>query len=162
MKRFVTALAAILLLGAAGEARANAAFFERNSSSATLSGFPIGPTPTALWSFYNLPKGKRKRVVEVEVVLTDESNNADALTVHTVLNGVPMEPGASNRVATTACDNTKPHCKVSGIFWADLDALETASPGTFIGKPLFLEIIGNTGSTSGTVELTVRTRAMKK
>ncbi len=47
-------------------------------------------------------------------------------------------------LAQNVCDpNSSEYCTVIGSFWFDIDALEAANPGQFIGQPLDVSFDGH-------------------
>jgi hypothetical protein len=104
-----------------------------------------------------IAKGKRKRVLTVHAMITNgpyanpQLPVPVALSLNPLVNGVPMEPTTENTQGAVAdCGAfTEPRvtCTLTGTWWLDLDAAELAHVGTFIGKPLTIELTG--GSLAG-------------
>lgn len=84
-----------------------------------------------------LNKGQAHTIVRVQADIT-----VDMLTP---MNRVMLEPqlngayytGAPLGITGSVCDSNKStYCATSASFWWDIDAMEAAHPGEFVGKPL--------------------------
>jgi hypothetical protein len=110
-----------------------------------------------------LVKGKKNRILEADVQLTDTLEIADALAVYVSVNGVHMMPGQNNIPVMTTCNSAYENCTISSNFWADLDELELANPGMFKNQPLVFAIYGiDGGGATANNSLSVRVRMVKK
>ena len=107
-----------------------------------------------------IQKGKKKRVLEVDLMATDGTGANPAVGVLPTVNGVAMEPNGSF-FAVADC-NAGYICTVSSHWWIDLDAAETANPGMFINQPL--NIVGNviSNASTSTADVSLRARMQKK
>lgn len=161
MRGFVRSIVVAGVLAVATGAQADSSVSGKFSAHSTASAVAIGPTSSPLGQA-TIVKGKKKRAVEVEVVLTDRSANADALMALARINGVEIEPGLASRPTVPQCNNTLGNCTLGAIFWGDIDALEAANPGQFVNQPLVITVEGNTGSTTGVAALTIRSQLVKK
>lgn len=97
-----------------------------------------------------LLKGSARTVVRVDATVTlNRSGGPASLYVWAILNGTDPEPGYDGH--GTACADTHPYCTMSMSVWFDIDALEAAHPGMFVGKPLNVMVGGGalTGSVGG-------------
>lgn len=157
--RSTIAIATIaLLLATSGAARADATSSGKFTAHSTNSSVPIGTTDAAIGSV-TIPLGKRKHQLQVEVVIS-ANIFADSLATHVDVNGVALQP--SGNVGRTKCNNNYINCTASGTFWADLDELEAAAPGTFIKQPLVITAWGSTLTGSGNAKVTIRSRILRK
>jgi hypothetical protein len=96
-----------------------------------------------------LLKGVRKTVLRVEATITMlvSDPNITRLTIAAALNNL----GPALGEAQTLCDSNKAQfCTATGSFWFDVDALEAAHPGLFLGQPLNIQIVGTPGGASAT------------
>jgi hypothetical protein len=100
-----------------------------------------------------IAKGKKKRVLTVQAMMTNGASAPSVLPIvlslQPLANGVAMEPtsGGGAQGAVVDCGFSTPPtaaCTVTGHWWLDLDAAELAHPGTFIGKPLEITLTGGT------------------
>jgi hypothetical protein len=135
--------------------------------ASTTAAVIFGSPATVLTA--TIEKGKKKRVVEVEVASTVTASppGAGALIVTATVNGLPiLEPtNAGSTVSTgAACLNPPTGCSVTAQYWLDLDAVEAAHPGVFVKQPLNIAVqAGWTGrggppdhAVSGVVSLRAR------
>ncbi len=104
---------------------------------------PIGGT---------LAKGIAKAVVRVEasanVFLIGK--NFGELSLGASVNGVTdSDPNGEIAFFRTSCAPDGFLCSVTGTFWFDLDALEAAYPGTFLGQPLVISVGGGSPYDTG-------------
>lgn len=125
----------------------------RHVSTAPSIILPAGSAVLLTTPGATLAKGKKKRVIVVEATMTSGIPGPlpMVLTMSATLNGVAMEPTGNPVGIITECGGTglSPWlggpffgCTLSGTFWLDLDQAETASPGTFIGMPLTVALLG--------------------
>lgn len=163
MKSIVTgALSAALLLHTVNLAAAdviatpgkNAAYVSDSSVALTTAGYTSVASVT-------LNKGKKKRVVEVDVVLEDKNFQASSVSGYATINGLQMEPDLAD-VPVTPCNTAFINCTLSVQFWADIDALEAANPGVFVGQPLVIDVLGKTTGVNVNGMASVRARLVKK
>ncbi len=159
-------LFAAAVLASATMARADALAVGKNVAYTTVTGLPITSSSFAALTSVELPKGAKKRIVEVDVTLNETSNTATGLFMDLTINGYQIEPLASGSdfQGNEACNTSANRCTAHGLFWADLDALETAHPGVFVGQPLTIAARGARLAPSGTVTVTtsIRARMLKK
>ena len=109
-----------------------------------------------------IQKGKKKRVLELDLTLIDTGNSAGFIGVGPVINGLPlvMEPTATH-LQLADCPGSTNRCTATGLFWLDLDAAEAAHPGVFINQPLVVELWGF-GDVAFTGMASLRARLQKK
>ena len=134
----------------------------KNSAFESMTGVPlVGLAPPLLTA--TLLKGKKKTVVKVEAMYTDGPYDPSPTTTRVLglavdVNGVLMEPttgGASSvgQGAVNDCGFATPPptaCTVTGTWWLDIDAAETAHPGMFVNQPLTVTLLGG-DLTNGTL-----------
>ena len=113
-----------------------------------------GPVPTAV----QLVKGKRRYVLVVTGVLSGLSSTPGTfIGLGAKLNGLDFEPidGNNSRIFQQCVVG---FCTISGTWFVDLDAMETAHPGMFVNMPLSVSLwpqaIGGGALTQGKVTLT--------
>lgn len=150
---------AALLLSSATGTLADGTYGGKYATATTVSGLAMSGSFVTLATL-TLPKGKKKRIVEVEAQTTETSAVLNALGLQARINGVNIEPFGYQ--VLTSCNHAYPGCSFVAHFWADVDALETASPGQFVNQPLNIEVMGVTDGSSSTVTLTARARMIKK
>lgn len=127
-----------------------------------LTDVPIGTTYSSV-AQVSLLKGKKKRVLEVDVKLIDRQLVADAMGAYVTVNGIEMHPGSADAPQITGCNHSWINCTLASHFWVDLDALELANPGLFTNVPLLIDVQGiahGTPTSQGVVSL--RARMVKK
>lgn len=114
----------------------------KNAVYRSQSGVAVG-TAFAQLTSATIQKGKKKRVVEVDLTLIDTGNSAGVIGVGPLINGLAlvMEPTATH-LQLADCPGTTNRCTATGQFWLDLDAAEAAHPGVFINQPLVIELWG--------------------
>jgi hypothetical protein len=88
-------------------------------------------------------KARAKRVLSIHATLTVRGAGAAVVGILPRVNGVSAEP---SRITTDCSQQTE--CSVSGSWYLDVDAAETANPDAFVGEPLLIELLG--GETSAT------------
>ena len=111
------------------------------ATGVSASGARVSASPAAALLSASLGRGRRKAAVAVDAVLTDQAAAATSRPgVIVTLNGVKMamRPGAHGGAGS-----------VESAFHLDLDAAEAQCPGTFIGRPLRLELFGFDRSGAG-------------
>jgi hypothetical protein len=125
------------------------------------SGVPVTTSFTQLISA-TIQKGKKKRVLDVDLTLIDTGSSAGFIGVGPVINGLAlvMEPTATH-LQLADCPGTTNRCTATGQFWLDLDAAEAAHPGVFINQPLVIELWGF-GDVAFTGMASLRARLQKK
>jgi hypothetical protein len=113
-----------------------------------------GPVPTTV----QLVKGKRRYVLVVTGVLSGYSATPGTfIGLGATVNGVDFEPidGNSSRIYQQCAVG---FCTISGTWFVDLDAMETAHPGMFVNMPLSVSLwpqaVGGGALTQGKVTLT--------
>jgi hypothetical protein len=103
-----------------------------------------------------IQKGKKKQVLEIDLTLTDGGNTSSVLGVVPIVNGFSdvVQPSALSQLSECAAASWF-DCTVSGHFWVDLDAAETAHVGMFIKQPLVIDMQGgsNVAVTAGIASL---------
>lgn len=122
------------------------------ASGLSLPGFQTSAVLTTLLTG-TIEKGRPKRVLTVQGLLTSMGAGEHAY-IKPRVNGVYFEPtddfGNGAAAAGVNCPTTATlTCSASGSWWIDLDAAEAEHPGTFIGQPLVIELLGFTNSFNG-------------
>jgi hypothetical protein len=93
-----------------------------------------------------LRKGMPKTVLRLEASATiDLTNPLPRFMLMPTVNGVG--PGVLGFVVGL-CSPNDVYCSATGTFWFDIDALEAAHPGAFIGKPLNIVLSGGPNQVS--------------
>jgi len=158
-RAMILSITLLMVSAAAGAGRAASTSPGKNAAfeSATINPIPVPPA-TLLTA--TILKGKKRTVLAVEAMLTASAGPALKFTIRPTVNGVDMEPqGAASQ---EGCSASIP-CSATGTWWLDLDAAETANPGTFISQPLTITLIG--GEQSGAAidgHVTMTARLQKK
>lgn len=160
MKSLISLATAVVLLASATGALADAASNGKTTAHLTASGIPLGPIEAPMGQV-TIAKGLKKRILQAEVVVV-ANVFADSLAATLDVNGVTVEPDPANIQRLTICNPSYINCTHAARFWADLDALEAASPGTFINQPLVITAHASTGTGSGNGNVTIRSRLVKK
>lgn len=85
-------------------------------------------------------KGKAKSVVEINATISImPSSNLPGAYLRARINGINANHGNTYSQCQQVSSD---RCLITATFWADIDALETANPGSFVGQPLDIEIAG--------------------
>jgi hypothetical protein len=109
--------------------------------------------------------GVRNRVLAIHgMATTNDTGNVQTVILLAILNGtfLYLEPTAA---VGTYCESVYA-CTVTGVWWADLDALEAQYPGSFIGKPLKIDLIAygyypptpSSSQVNGSLEVRLQTK----
>jgi hypothetical protein len=85
----------------------------------------------------SLQKGRSKRVLSIHGTLSVRGAGAAVIGILPRVNGVSAEPA---RITTDCASHAE--CSVTGSWYFDVDAAETANPEMFVGEPLLVELIG--------------------
>jgi hypothetical protein len=140
--RTLSALAATLVLSSSAMAFESScpapctvppknALFMRDSGSLLAGGLSLSG---------NLQKGIRKTVVRLDVTFS--------LLVTANITDISVMPEVNGRWITfdmTGCDVAKTSlCTLTATYWYDVDAMEAAHPGEWVGKPLQVVVYGST------------------
>jgi hypothetical protein len=112
------------------------ALFMRDTGKINGNGYAAGVVG-------KLRKGVAKTIVRIDVSANVEvSTPLSRLLVFPQINSVDAD---TIGLFGNACDqNTSFFCSVSGTFWWDIDALEAAHPGKFIGHELNIVVAAGT------------------
>jgi hypothetical protein len=104
----------------------------------SAAGFFVDTTPVK--TTVQLVKGKRRNLLIVNGVLSGSSTVAGTfIGLGVTVNGIHLEPNdATDSRIFQRCEVG--FCTVSGTWWVDLDAVETAHPGMFVNMPLSVEL----------------------
>jgi len=90
-----------------------------------------------------LQKGTRKTVLRVDVSLFVQIDpSMPSVYIYPTVNGQKAGTGYAGLMQAVCDHSLSAYCSVSGSFWWDLDALEAAHPGKFIGQPLNIAVDG--------------------
>jgi len=110
-----------------------------------------------------LSRGSARTVVRVDAtILLPDRETLPVYEIWATLNGEYQDPLFS---AVIGSCGTHPTCSVTGTFWFDVDELEAANPGTFVGQPLSLVVGGSplTGNAPGhTYRMSFSAQVVKK
>ena len=114
----------------------------KNAVHVSQPGVLVG-TSFAQLASGTIQKGKRRRILELDLTLIDSGSIAGSIGVGPVINGLAlvMEPSTTH-LQLSDCPGTVNRCTATGLFWLDLDAAEAAHPGVFINQPLVIELWG--------------------
>ena len=162
--RIVRAILISAVLGASAAFAAGTTSPGKNAVYASADNVPIPSTYGSVLSA-TIEKGKKKRVLEIDLVATNYTDD-DALVIRPVVNGLTIaEPkvlGSTNvGQAVNFCSGYV--CTTSGQWWLDLDAAEASNPGMFIGQPLVIDFeAGDPVGFPGTANISIRARMQKK
>jgi hypothetical protein len=93
--------------------------------------------------------GTSKTVLRVDASVTVEVDaSVKDFHIYARINERDLSPG--NAIRSKTCDNTRSYlCSVTGTFWFDIDALEAAFPGEFVGQPVTISLRGGNFSGAG-------------
>jgi hypothetical protein len=142
--------AAALLVAGAPRAWGDMSKSGKQGFYISQSAIPLTTSFTSVLSG-TIPKGLKKRVLEVEATIVQPSSTS-AIGITVTVNGHSMEPNVAY-VGTTQCMSTA-DCVATGVFWLDLDTAEAVYPGEFIKQPLVVDMRGTaTVATTGNVSL---------
>jgi hypothetical protein len=88
-------------------------------------------------------KGKKNTVVEIQATVSVVQNaSLKGLQLFAAVNGVVFTGmGTTNSQCDVAAAPSSP-CTLTVTFWMDVDAAETAYPGTYVGQPLNITLNG--------------------
>ncbi|MGH7790495.1 MAG: hypothetical protein ACRERC_26780 [Candidatus Binatia bacterium] len=155
-------LAALFCLAANRPAFADAISSPGKASAyVSTSGVSI-PLFAAIGASVQILKGKKKRVLEVDITVIDPSSVVDVIGIRASVNGLfIMEPTTTYQVEH-ACDTAYVSCTAHGVYWLDLDTAEASFPGQFINVPLNIDATVIAGGTATTGNVSLRARLVKK
>jgi hypothetical protein len=110
-----------------------------------------------------IKKGQKKRVVAVEAAMQMDVSVPSLPSLSVQVNGV----AANGPTVTIDCKFTNTNrCPLAGSWWLDLDQAEAAHPGTFIGKPLTIQLLAGNDTvappTNPSANVTMTARLVKK
>jgi hypothetical protein len=168
MKRILCAvgLAALCLTWATSTLADGTTSPGTNSVFVSASGLslPVGGMPTTLLSG-QIKKGKTKTVLAIEAMLTKIATGAQSgvVAIHPTVNGFAVEP-SSGGVTFPAKADCSGVCLMTGTWWIDIDAAETAHPGMFVNQPLNVVLVGveSTAISDSALAATLTARLQKK
>lgn len=106
-----------------------------------------------------LTKGKKNRVLEIDVTLVDRLGTATALGVGLNVNSTAEGHYPAQR---GSCATAFAGCTVHALFWVDLDAEELNVPGLYINQPLVISVNGFSMGSDAAVDASLRARLIKK
>ena len=108
-----------------------------------LGNWPTDPLNDALLTA-TVQRGRSGRILFIHGSLDYNGTDGFVIGVLPTVNGWGVEPFARSVAYCTdqVCDTA------SGSWWLDLDAAEAAHPGTFIGQPLVVRLLGGEISSS--------------
>jgi hypothetical protein len=134
----------------------------KNIAYTFLTGVSVGNAYSSL-AQVSLLKGKKKRILEVDVKIIDRQYISDALGAYVTVNGVEMHPGSADSPQMTGCNHSWINCTLASHFWVDLDTLELANPGMFKNVPLLVDVQGIAhGTPTANATVSLRVRMVKK
>jgi len=110
-----------------------------------------------------IKKGQKKRVVAVEAAMQVSTSVPSLPSLSIQVNGV----AANGPTVTIDCKFTNTNrCPLVGSWWLDLDQAEAAHPGTFIGKPLTIQLLAGNDTvappTNPSADVTMTALLVKK
>ena len=158
-----SAVAAILVLTVTSPGLAQSTSPGKN---AVFVASPFGPLPLATATLLSgtIVKGRAKRVLAIEGMFTTGFGPAvgDVVllgarvdTISGTLAVVPPDAGFRCTFGQ--------QCTLTGTFWLDLDEAEANNPGTVVGKPLTVRLVGGVvGMPPENGDLTMTVRLQKK
>ena len=79
-------------------------------------------------------------MVRVDATVTVDASTSPKLFLWASLNA--QSPGVGYDGHGTGCADTHPYCTMSMTLWFDIDQLEAAHPGKFVGQPLSVMLAG--------------------
>ena len=157
-------LTALLCLAAQGEALADATSSPGKFAAYTsLSGVAI-PTllPATPSASVQILKGKKKRVLEVDVTVVDPSSTTEVIGVQAKVNGLAILEPTTFLQVEHRCDGAYIDCTGHALFWLDIDTAEATNPGVFVNQPINVDVYLAAGVTPSTGNVSVRARLVKK
>lgn len=120
-----------------------------------LSGSPIQATVQIL-------KGKKKRVLEVDITAVDPSSSAGAIGITAAVNGMGILEPTTFLQVEHECSPSYNNCTAHASYWLDIDTAEGLFPGQFVNVPLDVSVTVFAGGTATTGNVSVRARLVKK
>lgn len=96
----------------------------------------FGPTPQLTTT---IARGKRKRALKIDGMLTIRDAGATIPGILPVVNGFGDMIHPFARAITTCSSVTA--CSASGSWYVDLDEAEALHPGSFVGNPLQVDLL---------------------
>lgn len=146
MVRFVSALALTVIATAPAAAAVTTTSPGKTAVHATeTSGLAANGDINDIYS--TISKGKAKTVVEVNATVSvNASASVSSIYVYVSVNGYAANPLAYAQQCDPAATTS---CTVSGAFWFDIDALEIAHPGEFVGQPIIVHLLGGNSAIAG-------------
>ncbi len=153
-KLALVATAAALIAAWSVPADAQVAFDGKKTSFHTATAIPLPATPGAAVLVGTIAKGKKKNVLEINVMVTSELFAPFApwtLNAFIDVNGIAADPttGTPPFGAVQDCGSDlfsgpfgsiAEGCTVSGTWLIDIDAAEAANPGLFVKAPLVVTL----------------------
>ena len=158
-----TVLLVVLAFGATPASGQSSTGKQAAFASATGITLNDGNTGVAPLLTVELLKGKKKSAVAVEGALQVDISQPSLPSLEVHVNGV----SANGPAVSTDCKFVAvQRCTLAGTWWLDLDVAEAASPGSFVGKLLTVELIGGANTvappTNPTADVTMTARLVKK
>jgi hypothetical protein len=164
MKKLVyLAVTGLILAALSVPADAQVSFDGKATSFHTATAIPLPGSPGAPILVGTIAKGKKKKILEINAMITSEDLAPGApwtLNLYIDVNGVSADPTLATPPggAVQDCGSdtfSGPYsqpvegCTVSGTWLLDLDAAELANPGVFIKQPLTVTMYGGVGTNPG-------------
>ncbi len=125
----------------------------KKSAFESLSAIPMPVYPAPLTA--TIAKGQKKTVLAIAATLRDSGPPGRCLGLQVSVNSVLAESGPASAMPITVTDcggcggAAESFCSVTGTWWLDVDAAETANPGMFVGQPLSITLAYGDGTAAG-------------
>jgi hypothetical protein len=155
----------ILLAFAAAPALAQVSAGGKHAAFAAANGITLNDGNTGVGTLLQatLPKGRKKSVLAIEAAMQVDISQESLPSLEVTVNGM----SANGPAVSADCKFAgAQRCPLAGSWWLDLDAAEAASPGTFVGKPLTVELIGGSNTvappTNPQADVTLSVSMLKK
>ena len=154
-------LTSLLFLASHGSVLADATSSPgKFAAYSSLSGVSI-PGAGATVATVQISKGRKKRVLEVDVTAIDPSSVTEVIGIRATANGLAMEPTTFLQVEHSR-DSVYNNFTAHALYWLDVDTAEAANPGMFVNVPINVDVVLYSGSTPSTGNVSVRARLVKK
>jgi hypothetical protein len=113
-----------------------------------------------------LLRGAANTVLRVDASIVVKSDaGVPGVYVAPRVNGYLSVPAGLGGVSVPCTTPDPVFCSATGTFWFDIDALEAAHPGMFVGQPLNIELNGGNSAAAGgglQTEATLSAQVVKK
>jgi hypothetical protein len=154
-----------LLAFAAAPAPAQVTAGGKHAAFAAVTGITLNDGNTGVGTLLQvvLPKGRKKSVLAIEAAMQVDVSQESLPSLEVKVNGM----SANGPAVSVDCKFVGvERCPLAGSWWLDLDAAEAASPGTFVKKPLTVELLGGSNTvappTTPQADVTLSVSMLKK